>query len=83
MPIGVILAIGFVAFIIFAIFIGSPFMLWFQALVSGAKVGLLNIIFMRFRKVPPSLIVNAIITSTKIETGRHSKTTSCISGNGT
>ncbi len=52
-------------FVIFIIFIGSPFALWFQAAVSGAKVSLLNIVFMRFRKVPPKLIVDAIITSTK------------------
>ena len=64
-PMPVILIGGFVLFIVFIIFIGSPFMLWFQAVVSGAKVGLLNIVFMRIRKVPPSLIVNAIITSTK------------------
>ncbi len=39
--------------------------LWVQALVSGAKVGLLNIIFMRFRKVPPKLIVESKIMAVK------------------
>lgn len=56
---------GFFLFIIFMIFVGSPFSLWFQALVSGTKVGLFNIVFMRFRKVPPKLIVDGMITSTK------------------
>lgn len=51
----------------FMIFIGSPFALWFQSVVSGASVSLLNIVFMRFRKVPPKLIVDAIITSTKAD----------------
>ncbi len=39
--------------------------LWVQALVSGAKVGLFNIIFMRFRKVPPKLIVESKIMAVK------------------
>ena len=39
--------------------------LWIQALVSGARVGLLNIIFMRFRKVPPKLIVESKIMAVK------------------
>jgi uncharacterized protein YqfA (UPF0365 family) len=46
-------------------FIGTPFGLWFQAAISGANVGLLNIIFMKFRKVPAKLIVDAMITATK------------------
>lgn len=46
-------------------FIGSSISLWVQALVSGARVGLLNIVFMRFRKVPPKLIVESKIMSTK------------------
>jgi hypothetical protein len=46
-------------------FIGSTITLWVQALVSGASVGLLNIIFMRFRKVPPKLIVESKIMAVK------------------
>jgi len=46
-------------------FIGSSLSLWIQALVSGARVGLLNIIFMRFRKVPPKMIVEAKIMAVK------------------
>jgi uncharacterized protein YqfA (UPF0365 family) len=46
-------------------FIGSSISLWLQALVSGARVGLLNIIFMRFRKVPPKMIVEAKIMAVK------------------
>ena len=46
-------------------FIGKSLSLWVQALVSGARVGLLNIIFMRFRKVPPKLIVESKVMAVK------------------
>src|SRR6188472_1015292 len=42
-----------------------PINLWITALFSGVKVNLFDLVFMRIRKVPPSLIVNSLITSTK------------------
>lgn len=42
-----------------------PIGLWFQALVSGVRISLLQLIFMRWRKVPPSIIVGALIEGTK------------------
>jgi uncharacterized protein YqfA (UPF0365 family) len=42
-----------------------PLGLWFQALLSGARVSLLQLVFMRWRKVVPSVIVNAMINSKK------------------
>ncbi len=42
-----------------------PINLWFQALVSGVRISLLQLIFMRWRKVPPSIIVRAMIEGTK------------------
>lgn len=42
-----------------------PVGLWFSALLSGVRISLLQLIFMRWRKVPPSVIVNAMINSTK------------------
>ncbi len=42
-----------------------PVNLWITATFSGVKVGLFELIFMRIRKVPPSLIVNTIIIATK------------------
>jgi len=54
-----------IAGVILLFFVGSAISLWVQALVSGARVGLLNIVFMRFRKVPPSLIVNSKIMAVK------------------
>ncbi|MBC2717533.1 MAG: flotillin-like protein FloA [Desulfobacteraceae bacterium] len=55
----------FIALIILIYFIGSAISLWVQALVSGARVGLFNIVFMRFRKVPPKLVVTTKIMAVK------------------
>ena len=49
-------------FLFFYIF---PINLWFTAQLSGVRVNLLNLVLMRLRKVSPSLVVNAMITSTK------------------
>lgn len=54
---------GIVLFFIFLYFI--PVNLWITALFSGVTVGLFDLVFMRIRKVPPSLIVQSLITSTK------------------
>ncbi len=61
----IIVGILLLAGILLLFFIGSSISLWIQALVSGAHVGLLNIIFMRFRKVPPKLIVETKIMAVK------------------
>ena len=42
-----------------------PIGLWFQALVSGVRISLVQLIFMRWRKVPPRVIVNAMIEGKK------------------
>jgi len=42
-----------------------PIGLWFQALVSGVRISLLQLIFMRWRKVPPAVIVRAMIEAHK------------------
>ena len=47
------------------IFYFIPIGLWFQALVSGVKISLLQLVFMRWRKVPPGLLVRAMIEGTK------------------
>jgi len=59
---GIILA---VLVIILFFFIMSSLSLWVQALITGAHVGLLNIVFMRFRKVPPKMIVESKIMAVK------------------
>ncbi len=42
-----------------------PIGLWFQALVTGVRINLLQLFFMRIRKVPPRTIVNAMIEAKK------------------
>lgn len=50
---------------LFFLFYLLPVNLWFTAQLSGVKVNLINLVLMRLRRVPPSLVVNAMITSTK------------------
>ncbi len=58
------LVIGlFVLLIIILYYI--PIGLWFSALVSGVRISLLQLFLMRFRRVPPSVIVRALIEGTK------------------
>lgn len=42
-----------------------PVNLWFTAQLSNVRISLLNLVLMRLRKVSPSLVTNAMITSTK------------------
>ncbi len=42
-----------------------PVNLWITAIFSGVRVSLLELVFMRIRKVPPSIVVNSLITATK------------------
>jgi len=42
-----------------------PIGLWFQALVSDVKLSLLQLVLMRWRKVPPTVIVSALIEGKK------------------
>lgn len=62
----VFLAIGIASlFGLWVIFYFIPVGLWFSALVSGVNISLLQLILMRWRKVPPSVIVNSLIAGTK------------------
>ncbi|GAA0879062.1 flotillin-like protein FloA [Algoriphagus jejuensis] len=54
---------GIVVLFIFLYFV--PVGLWITALFSNVRVGLLELVGMRFRKVPPGVIVNSLITATK------------------
>jgi len=42
-----------------------PFSLWLSARVSGVRISLIQLFLMRIRKVPPSIIVNAMIEAHK------------------
>ncbi|MBG0781619.1 MAG: flotillin-like protein FloA [Bacteroidales bacterium] len=62
----ILIAIGLGAlFLIWFLFYFIPVGLWFTALVSGVRISLLQLILMRWRKVPPSIIVNSLIAATK------------------
>lgn len=64
--VGIYFALGLVAlFGLWIIFYFIPVGLWFTALLSGVRISLVQLIFMRWRKVPPKVIVNAMITSYK------------------
>lgn len=62
----VIIAIGLGAiFFLWLIFYFIPVGLWFTALLSGVRISLLQLVFMRWRKIPPQVIVRNLIASTK------------------
>ena len=66
MTIGIWVAIIVAAIVVlWLIFYFIPIGLWFSALVSGVRISLLQLILMRWRKVPPSVIVSAMIEGTK------------------
>ena len=56
-------AVAVVGLVIFLWFF--PVTLWFQALISGVKIGLIQLVLMRWRGVSPNTIVMAMVTGTK------------------
>lgn len=60
----ILFIVGAIVAIVLFLYI-FPINLWFTAQLSGVNIGLLNLVLMRLRKVPPSLVANAMITSTK------------------
>ncbi|MFM6982731.1 MAG: flotillin-like protein FloA [Chitinophagaceae bacterium] len=52
-----------IVFFIFLYFV--PLGLWFSAILSKVKISLLDLIFMRWRKVPPEIIVKGMVNATK------------------
>ena len=70
---GLYVAIPLVLFIIVLLWI-VPVGLWLQAIFSigGGHVTIFSLIGMRFRRVPPSIIVNGLIAATKAGIGQVS-----------
>ncbi|PRY55081.1 uncharacterized protein YqfA (UPF0365 family) [Arcticibacter pallidicorallinus] len=60
----IMIVVGAIVALFFFLYL-LPVNLWFTAQLSGVKISLLNLFLMRLRKVPPSLVTNAMITSTK------------------
>lgn len=64
--IGVLIAIIVASIIgLYVLFYFVPVGLWFSAILSDVRISLLQLIFMRWRNVPPSIIVKAMINATK------------------
>ena len=64
--VGMLALICFAGFVLLMlIFYFIPMGLWFSALVSGVRISLLQLVLMRWRKVPPTVIVSSMIEGTK------------------
>ena len=60
-----ILGIAVLIVLVIIFFYYVPFLLWLSAKVSGVNISLVQLFLMRIRKVPPSIIVNAMIEAHK------------------
>ncbi|MCQ2329014.1 MAG: flotillin-like protein FloA [Paludibacteraceae bacterium] len=65
MEILTIIAIVVAVILLCIFFYFVPFSLWLSARVSGVRISLIQLFLMRIRKVPPSVIVNAMIEAHK------------------
>ena len=62
----IIIALGIGAiFLLWLLLYFVPVGLWFTAFVSGVRISLIQLVLMRWRKVPPGVIVKSMITATK------------------
>ncbi|UKJ06878.1 flotillin-like protein FloA [Solitalea lacus] len=64
-PFTIVLSVVGAVIALFVFLYLFPVNLWFTAWLSGAPISLITLVLMRLRKVPPALVVNAMITSTK------------------
>ncbi|HAA13455.1 MAG TPA: hypothetical protein DCE41_17900, partial [Cytophagales bacterium] len=62
-PLLIIIVASIIGLFVFLYFV--PLNLWITAVFSGVRVGLLELVFMRIRKVPPRIVVESLITATK------------------
>src|SRR5687767_8363352 len=60
-PILLIVAVGFILFILWAV----PVRLWIEAISAGVDVGIMDLIGMRLRKVTPQGVVRPLVTAVK------------------
>lgn len=60
----ILTVIGVVALVIIFFWM-VPLRLWFIAILNGVHISLVQLILMRWRRVPPEMIVNSMITATK------------------
>lgn len=62
---GTLFLIGALFLVLIVLLYLIPLNLWITAQFSGVKISLLELVFMRFRKVPPKLIVRSLILAVK------------------
>jgi Uncharacterized protein conserved in bacteria len=60
-----IILLGIVLVLVFLFFHFVPVLLWISAKVSGVHISLLQLVLMRIRNVPPTIIVRAMIEAHK------------------
>ncbi len=60
-----IITIGVILIGLWIFFLIIPVNLWITAIFSGVRISLIDMVFMRFRKVPPGLIVRSLILAYK------------------
>ena len=58
---GIILIVVFLIVFLYLV----PINQWFQCVLNGVRISIVQLIFMRWRKVPPAVIVNAMFNSKK------------------
>ncbi|HWB62487.1 MAG TPA: flotillin-like protein FloA [Chitinophagales bacterium] len=63
LPVFILAAV--IVFAILVLFWLLPIPLWLSAKFANVHISLVQLLFMRFRRVPPSVIVNAMVTATK------------------
>ena len=64
-PMTPVIIVGLSLILLWIILYFIPIGLWFSAMVSGVRMSLIQLILMRWRKVPPTTIVSAMIEGTK------------------
>ena len=60
-----IIILGFILLFVILFFIFVPVGLWISAIASGVKIGIINLVGMRLRRVAPAKIVMPMIKATK------------------
>lgn len=63
--IGFVVSLGLIIFLLALFFIFVPIGLWVSALAAGVKIGIINLIGMKLRRVAPFRIVMPLIKATK------------------
>ena len=64
-PIAPIFIIGLVILVAIIVLYFVPFRLWISALASGVYIGLVSLVGMRLRKIPPKIIIVPLIAAIK------------------